>query len=261
METELPGGLGNAGRVVLVDGTVRRPKSPHRASLLALLSHLNAAGFSAPVFAGEDERGRDMFEFIAGDVPVPPFPAWSLAQPAIESVGVLLRSYHEAVASFRGPFPAGWSAELTDPRGDTLICHNDVCPENVVFERQRATALIDFDFAAPGRPLWDVASCARLWILMRDDPSDDEFRSRLVMFRAFVDAYGVAKSDRDELVDAVIDSRRAGGSFVRRRAEAGEPAFAAMWAKRGSVEGDRRILEWLIKKRPLMLASLQKPRL
>lgn len=42
-----------------------------------------------------------------------------------------------------------------------MLCHNDVCPENVVFRDGRAAALIDFDLAAPGRALWDIAMTAR----------------------------------------------------------------------------------------------------
>lgn len=52
-----------------------------------------------------------------------------------------------------------------------MLCHNDVCPENVVFRNGRATALIDFDLAAPGRAVWDVAMTARYWVPMLDPTS------------------------------------------------------------------------------------------
>jgi hypothetical protein len=45
-----------------------------------------------------------------------------------------------------------WPRALADPAGGTILCHNDVCPDNVVFRDGRAAALIDFDLAAPGRP-------------------------------------------------------------------------------------------------------------
>ncbi|MBA2947798.1 phosphotransferase [Streptomyces himalayensis] len=38
---------------------------------------------------------------------------------------------------------ADWPRDLADPEGGTLLCHNDVCPENVVFRDGRATAFID----------------------------------------------------------------------------------------------------------------------
>ena len=52
-----------------------------------------------------------------------------------------------------------------------MLCHNDVCLENVVFRNGHAAALIDFDLAAPGRPLWDVAMTARYWVPMLDPTS------------------------------------------------------------------------------------------
>ena len=75
------------------------------------------------------------------------------------SIAALLRRLHDAA---RG-FDAGghdWSDELADPAGGTLVCHNDVCPENVVFRDGIAVALIDFGFAAPGRPVYDLDEVA-----------------------------------------------------------------------------------------------------
>ncbi|MFF8986323.1 HAD-IA family hydrolase [Streptomyces globisporus] len=67
----------------------------------------------------------------------------------------------------------GWPSDLADPEGaasGALGCHNDACLENVVFRDGRAAALIDFDLAAPGRPVWDVAMAARHWAPMRGRP-------------------------------------------------------------------------------------------
>jgi thiamine kinase-like enzyme len=79
-----------------------------------------------------------------------------------------MRAFHQA--SSRLPvIPAKWSDELADPCGGTMICHNDVCFENVVFKDGEAVALLDFDFAAPGRPLFDLAACARMCVPVDDD--------------------------------------------------------------------------------------------
>jgi thiamine kinase-like enzyme len=52
-----------------------------------------------------------------------------------------------------------------------VICHNDVCLENVVFRGGLAVALLDFDFAAPGRPTFDSAAFARMCVPVDDDIS------------------------------------------------------------------------------------------
>ena len=50
---------------------------------------------------------------------------------------------------------------MADPDGGSVMCHNDVCLENVVFRDGRAVTLLDFDFAAPGRRSFDLAAFAR----------------------------------------------------------------------------------------------------
>jgi Ser/Thr protein kinase RdoA (MazF antagonist) len=41
-------------------------------------------------------------------------------------------------------------------RGD-LVCHTDLCLENVVVRDGRAATFIDFDQARPASPLFDIA--------------------------------------------------------------------------------------------------------
>jgi len=44
-EEQLGGGIANAGAVVRVGDTVRRPAGPHTEAIFALLQHLHDAGF------------------------------------------------------------------------------------------------------------------------------------------------------------------------------------------------------------------------
>jgi len=60
---------------------------------------------------------------------------------------------------------------MADPAGGPVICHNHVCLENVVFREGRAVALIDWDFAAPGRPVYDLAQMARMCVPVDDGES------------------------------------------------------------------------------------------
>jgi hypothetical protein len=131
--------MGNRGEVRRIGDTVRRPVGDQSAAVSLLLEHLVAEGFPAPVPNGRDDEGRETFEWIEGDVPVPPYPAWSLTDEALTSVGRLLRRYHDAVRSFAPASAVAWSGELADPCGGPIVCHNDVCRENVVFrDRERS---------------------------------------------------------------------------------------------------------------------------
>jgi thiamine kinase-like enzyme len=118
---------------------------------------------------GIDEDGRERLVFIDGEVPVAPYPDWSQSGAALASIARLLRGLHDAARGF-DPRGLTWNDALADPAGGTLVCHNDVEPSNVVFRDGIAVALLDFEFAAPGRPVYDLAQLARLWVPI-DDPS------------------------------------------------------------------------------------------
>ena len=148
---------------VRVGDTVRRAAGSSRVAVRDLLIHLESVGFDgAPRYLGMDDQDREVLSWIDGDVPLPPYPAWAMTDRALADLGGLVRRLHEATATFRDT-----AAELVDPVGRsgrrTLICHNDLYPENVVFRDGRVVALIDFAMAAPGRPLWDVAIAGETW--------------------------------------------------------------------------------------------------
>jgi hypothetical protein len=257
---QLPGGLGNQGQVVRVGDTVRRPAGPHSEAVAGLLRHLRASGFDgAPVVLGKDPEGREVYEWIEGDVPIPPFPEWALADEVLESTARLIRRLHEALADYEPPPGMSWSTERSDPRGGPLICHTDICPENVVFRGGEAIAILDFDFASPGRPVWDLAMVARMWIPLRlrsaDDPRDQATCARRLARLAF--GYGLPPEDHEELVDAIVEAQRVGNAFVRRHVDAGEPGFVAMWNDRGGAEWFDGVTAWMESQRPLWLEALR----
>ena len=248
-EQQLAGGIANAGRVTRSGDYVLRPRGTHASSIRPFLTSLRKAGFDgAPLPAGIARDGRERFVYLDGDVPLPPYPQWAQADEALASVGALMRRFHRASASF-SPSGSDWSSELADSVGGEMICHNDVCLENVVFRRGVAAALLDFDFAAPGRPLYDVARCALLCVPVDDDtsaarlgwqPADKPARLRLL-----ADSYGLEAGDRLQLAEILAGVIARGGEFVRRRVEAGDPNFTGMWNAMGGAERfDRRRRWW-----------------
>ena len=250
--------MGNRGDVVRVRDTVRRPVGDHTPAVSLLLQHLATEGFPAPVPSGRDEEGRETFAWIEGDVPVPPFPAWSLTDEVLASVASLLRRYHDAVSSFAPPLDLSWSRELADGCGGPIVCHNDVCPENVVFRNGEAIALLDFDLAAPGRRVWDLAHTARMWIPLRPPELAGE-RAHLDPFHrlaVLASGYGLGVREHQPLVDAIVISKQLGTRFVERRLRAGAPAFVEAWEQRGGKVGDDRLITWLEENRGAFLRAL-----
>src|SRR3954453_19093036 len=104
-EVQLVGGTANRGLVVRVGDTVRRPLRASSTATHALLEHLERVGFDgAPRVLGVDAQGREVLSYLPGETVRAPYPAWSMTDEALNSVAVLLRTYHQAVADFR---PAG----------------------------------------------------------------------------------------------------------------------------------------------------------
>jgi len=244
----LAGGVANAGSVVRVGDHVLRPSNPHTRSIHTFLRAVRDAGFdgaSRPISIDAD--GRERLGFIEGDVPVPPFPHWSQSDSALASVADLLRRLHRAARGF-DPHGLTWSAEMADPAGGPIMCHNDVCLENVVFDRGVAVGLLDFDFAAPGRPVYDLSQFARMCVPIDDEPNAArvgwEPANRPARLRLVADAYGLDANGRTQLMVLLGESIARGGEFVRRRVEAGDPNFIKMWEEMGGMERFDRRRHW-----------------
>jgi thiamine kinase-like enzyme len=204
--------------------------------------------------------GRERLVFIEGDVPVPPFPRWAQTDDALESIATLMRAFHDA--SSQVPLKTlSWSDELADPAGGSMICHNDVCMENVVFREGRAIGLLDFDFAAPGRPIFDLAAFARMCVPIDDDISASrlgfEDLDRPARLRLVTDTYGLDAEGRDVLVEFLERAMQSGGSFVQRRAEAGDANFIRMLDEMGGMERYDRRLRWWQSSRETFVRALR----
>ena len=207
LEVPLSGGRLTAG-VVRIGDTVRRPTGPHSPFVHRLLRHLDAVGFEAASrLLGVDEQGREVLSFIDGWVPpnLEPSPDETVAVAAR-----LLRRLHDATAG----------SELAGEH--EVVCHNDPSPCNYVFVDGRPVAFIDFDHAASGDPLRDIAYAGWLWTISADDgPSLSEQARRL---RLMADAYVLP--DTSVLLDAVLLRQEENHAAALARSQSPDPAVA-----------------------------------
>ncbi|MFJ4007872.1 phosphotransferase [Streptomyces sp. NPDC090023] len=253
--------MANVGAVFRRGELVERPAPPTAGALHPYLRALKEHGFdAAPAPVGLTADGREQLTFTPGDVALPPFPARFMTTTALRSVGSLLRRLHEAGAAITVDTRTEWPQDLADPAGGTMLCHNDVCPENVVFRGGRAVALIDFDMAAPGRPLWDVAMTARYWVPMLDPasaatayPAGLDAPARL---RVLADGYGLSARDRAELPGVIEQATEVCRDFVTRRVAEGDPGYLQALADRGGWERWDRLRTWLADHRETFTAAL-----
>jgi Phosphotransferase enzyme family len=243
-EEVLPGGFVN--EVVRSGDTVRRPQPPDPAFVHALLRLFERRGWAgAPRFLGTDEQGREVLGFLDGHV------AWQAAQPAeVSSAGSLAR-LAELVREFHD-LTAG--TELA--AGGEVVCHNDLSPKNTVYRDSgaglRPVAFIDWDIAAPGARIHDIAHVCWQYLDLGPDIADPAEGGQQI--RVICDAYGLA--GRDRLIDTILWWQDRCWRGIVARAAAGDPAMARL-RDTGAVTEIRAAHAWVTRHRAILTAKLR----
>ncbi|MFE7713186.1 phosphotransferase family protein [Streptomyces sp. NPDC057486] len=191
-ESSLPGGFIN--HVVRVGATVRRPASARTGFIGDLLKMFEACGWpGAPRYRGIDEEGREVLTYLDGHV------AWEPQQPlavysdeSLLRVTQLVREFHDLTA---GTALAG---------SHEVVCHNDLAPKNTVYRpvggALRPVAFIDWDLAAPGARIHDVAHVC--WQYLGLGPSVEDASEAARRLRLIADSYELV--DRRDLVSVIL---------------------------------------------------------
>jgi len=215
-EVGLPGGH-VTGPVRLGNTVRRRPAAQaefvHR--LLQLFEEANWPG--APRFLGFDEAGREMLSYVDGHA------AWEAQQPpavwsraSLCRVGELIREFHELTA---GRDLAG---------SHEVVCHNDLSPRNTIYRDSgtglRPVAFIDWDLAAPGRRIHDVALAC--WQYLDLGPDVQDVATTAALMPVICDGYGLA--DRSELVPTILWWQDRCWRGISDGAKAGDPAMLSL---------------------------------
>jgi hypothetical protein len=212
-----------AGRVVRIGSTVRKPAGPATPAIHAFLTHLWDVGFrGAPRSFGVDEVGRHVLEYVPGPMAdTRPL----LSDVELADVGRLIRTFHDAAASFRPDGPV-WQVVLP-PDAEDLLCHHDLAPWNLVLGEDR-WVFIDWDSAGPGSRLWDLGYAAHGFVPLSADGDPGRDAPRL---RVLADAYGLDERQRAALPAATAAHTRAMYDLLCRGAETGEQPWARLHAE------------------------------
>jgi Phosphotransferase enzyme family len=226
--TEIPLDGGNmSGGVVRVGDTVRRPAGPWTPAVHALLDHLHGVGFhGAPRPLGIDDRGREVLTFIPGIVAWPDH--FHLLHPddRLRQLARLIRDFHDAVAGFRPPAEAQWQTPIPADKAE-LIAHHDLAPWNLVINEDQ-WAFIDWDLAAPGSRLWDLAYAVHGFVPLTANStyqrSDASHRLRLI-----ADSYGLSEPQRRQIIPMLARRTRAMHTFLDDQAAHGGQPWARLW--------------------------------
>jgi hypothetical protein len=216
-----------SGGVVRVGDTVRRPAGPWTPAVHALLTHLHHVGFhGAPRPLGTDERGREVLTFVPGTVAWPGHFHLLDGDSQLRRAARLIREFHDAVAGFRAPPGARWQV-LMPAGGEEIIAHHDLAPWNLVIG-ERQWAFIDWDTAAPGTRLWDLAYAMHGFAPLSADPAvqREDAGRRL---RLMADAYGLTERERVDIIPMLARRTRAMHAFLAEQAAQGTQPWARLW--------------------------------
>ncbi|SNX56284.1 phosphotransferase family enzyme [Streptomyces sp. TLI_55] len=243
-ETSLEGGA--VSRAVRIGSTVRRAPSAgseYVSELLALFAERGWEG--APRLLGTDEQGREVLGYLEGRAAVTPQErAAARRDETLVRVARLVREFHDLT---HGTALAG---------DQDVVCHNDLAPKNTVYAVDgtgwRPLAFVDWDLAAPGERVHDVAHVC--WQYLDLGPGETEVAEAARGMRLVRDAYGLTGGVG--LVEAVLwwqDRCRRG---IEAGAERGEPALVAL-RERGAVDEVRAAYEWVERNRRELDARLR----
>ncbi len=242
-ETPLPGGLVNP--VVRIGDTVRRP-APDRAEFVhRLLGLLADRGFEgAPRLLGVDGQGREILTYLPGHV------AWQADQPAAVTADGSLARLAELVRQLHD-----LTAGTALAHGGEVVCHNDLAPRNTVYRpvagALRPVALLDWDLAAPGRRIDDVAHVC--WQFLGLGPSVTDLTEVTRRIAVICDAYGLRH--RDRLIETILWWQDRCWRGIERGAQAGQPG-ARRLRETGAVEEVRAARRWVAAHRDRLQAGL-----
>ncbi|WP_163140203.1 phosphotransferase [Bacillus sp. 22-7] len=228
---------GNVSNVYRWGDTIRRELKPDSVKIHKLFQHLESEGFHyAPKFLGIDEKDREVLTFIEGEAGNYPLKKYMWSNDALKEIAKMLRLYHDAVSNF--PIEESWQPIDNTPQPIEVLCHNDFAIYNIIFKQEKLVGIIDFDLAAPGPRLWDIAytlyTCVPLSRLYHTetgkavyyDPIKDANRIKQ-RIKLFFESYGIEGIENGflEMVLLRVEGVR---KTMQRKAEEGDMAFQKM---------------------------------
>jgi len=239
-EIELAGG--GINRVVRIGDAVHRPSAPWSPATRELLRVLHDASLPVPRYLGVDDQGRDVLDFLPGDVAHFPVPEAARSDAALVDVARTLRRFHDASVPLVGR-NLPW--QLPPLPGAEVVVHGDFAPYNLVFSSTRLVGIIDLDYARPGPRTYDIASA--LYGLAPLTASDEGWGSvpeRAARVRIFCDAYGLDETGTVDALHAVVPRLAGLVAYMREQAAAGHEAFARHLAE-GHAEHYETDIRWI----------------
>lgn len=221
-EIELAGG--GINRVVRIGDLVHRPAAPWSPATRTLIETLTAAGVPVPRWHGVDDQGREILDYLPGEVGHYPLSEAVRSEAALVSAARVLRSFHDASIPL---VPLGLPWQLPPLADAEVVVHGDYAPYNLVFTGERVSGIIDLDYARPGPRTYDLGyALYRFAPLTVADQGWGSPAERAARIRLFCVSYGLDACSVADAVAAVAPRLRGMVAYMRAEAADGHEAFA-----------------------------------
>lgn len=233
--------------VSIKDGVVTRPASSWSPTVHAFLRYLRGQGLACVPEPIAVDGNVERLVVIEGDAGADGW-AHQHSEAGLRSAARLLRTLHDASIGWEPPPDAVFCAPDVQSEAETVWCHGDVGPWNMVWHGDDAVGLIDWDFLHRGPRLDDVAYALQWFTPARSDEMALTWHhfptvpDRAARVRAFLQTYGGLPSF--DVAEAIATRMEATMAMELSLAKAGvEPQRT--WVAKGSQEWAAGEARWV----------------
>jgi len=168
-----------------------------------VLEYLNNSGFSySPKPLGVVPDGREMISFLPGESMMRPWRQPMFDDDGLIQAAKMLRSLHNITQKLTFPKDTKWQFIKAGKNTDQIIRHGDLGPWNTLWQGDKLTGLIDWDFAEPGDAITDLAQLIAYFVPFKSGANWEEagfkqqpdYRQRLSVIQK---AYGKDYTEQD----------------------------------------------------------------
>lgn len=222
--------LGGRESAIYREGkVVYRPLQSWSPTVHLILKHLEQENVTeSPKFIGVN-KDQEILSFVVGNTYNYPLVGAITTNEALISAGKLLRKLHDSTASLLEQLDVNAHQWMLEPREPfEVICHGDFTPYNVALSENTVIGVFDFDTAHPAPRIWDLAYSVYCWSPFKTDSNDKlgTISEQAARAKLFCDSYGATESERESLVDAMVQRLQALVSFMHSEAKSGNETFA-----------------------------------
>lgn len=200
----------------------------------ALLRHFREQEWEgAPRLYGRDHENRLIHGVLRGTAV---HDDRHLPDEYLEEAGALVREFHDLTANTR--LAGNWE----------VVCHNQLAPRHTISQKGIPYAFVDWEAAAPGVRLHDVADLCWRFVDLGPGAEDPFRRVRLIC-----DAYGL--EERQSLIETIMARQDRYRRIVESGAHRGDPRMLAQYQD-GEAEQVGHRLMWIHEHRRDLAAEL-----